>query len=605
MIKILAVDDEKNVRLLLEEELGELGYDVQTCDGQSEIIPIIEDLKPHAVIMDIRLCRMDGRDGLDLLQTIRNKYYDLPVIIYTAFPTYRHDDRTMSATCYIEKSFDMKELIEKIEMALISDGLEFSRLSFGASIAERDISIGLFDYFLSTHSYNRVFSGEKTAIIGNRGMGKSAIIRMISKRQKRQDNIVIEFLSRDYSYEIFNEVMVPKDRSSWAKQSAYAAAWKYLIIVQVMKQLNKAGSMFKSGDSAKIYSYLRDKQLDAEHNPIALLISYLKRIEKIKIGKYEAGIKTSKLQKLYKLEEINNLIPSISNLCMKKRVFVLIDDLDSGWDASEDAQAFIAGLFQAATLINQINPNLRVLLSIRKEIFENIPSLYADAEKYRDEIEMLSWDESALFRLITKRIKYSVPGLIKASDNEAWNSAFKDRCVNDRLELFNYIIDRTLCRPRELIQFCSKALQIAQENSRWPIDLFSIKKAEFEFSKERSFDLSSEYRFQYPGLWSLFEAFRGTKPELSYDELINTCRSISRGELKLDESTRWVIDQQPEKLINVLWEVGFLQAKATEDILGPNEEKKGYIGSYQVPHLTLNNTKSFRIHPMFMKYLNI
>jgi len=417
--------------------------------------------------------------------------------------------------------------------------------------------------------------------------------------------IIIELSPEDYSYEFFNEAMVAESRGSWAKQGAYTAAWKYLILVQIMKHINKHAPKNKSGDAKKIYTYLRDKHRDTERNPIAVLISYLKRIEAIKIGKYEAGFKATELEKLYKLEEINKLIPAIINLCKKLRIFVLIDDLDLGWDASEDSKAFVAGLVQAALSISQYSHNLRVLVSLRRELFDNIPSLYTEAEKYRDETEKLNWDASSLFKLITNRIRYRVPGLIKSDDTRCWNCVFHEFSKNGGLSLFDYIIDRTLYRPREIIQFCSKALEIAHDNQSWPIDSSIIREAEFEYSKERVDDISAEYRFQYPGLWSIFEVFRGSRYELHHDALINICLETSCGELRVDKSAEWVIDIDPEKLVEILWKIGFLQAASFRGSDLSDISEKAYYGSHQIPHMNINNVESFQVHPMFRKYLNI
>ena len=50
-------------------------------------------------------------------------------------------------------------------------------LNFGAPAAERDIAQGLRDYFVESEAYNRVKSGTKTIVLGNRGAGKSAILK--------------------------------------------------------------------------------------------------------------------------------------------------------------------------------------------------------------------------------------------------------------------------------------------------------------------------------------------------------------------------------------------------------------------------------------------
>jgi hypothetical protein len=59
---------------------------------------------------------------------------------------------------------------------------------------------------------------------------------------------------------------------------------------------------------------------------------------------------------------------------------VLVDELDRGWDSSEDAQAFLAGLFQACLSVNSLHDNLRVYISLRQELYDDVPALYERPE---------------------------------------------------------------------------------------------------------------------------------------------------------------------------------------------------------------------------------
>jgi hypothetical protein len=182
----------------------------------------------------------------------------------------------------------------------------------------------------------------------------------------------------------------------------------------------------KRGDAADIYRYLRDNHAGQQGSPIGSLISYLKRMEGVKIGSYEAAAKTRELQQLYQLDEIKPLLTPLRKVLEGKKVFVLVDELDRGWDASEDARSFVAGLFQACISINDLSPHLRVYMSLRQELYDSIPELYEDAQKYRDLLEVISWDEKSLLKLIANRIRYSVPELRDASDLEAWTAVFAE-----------------------------------------------------------------------------------------------------------------------------------------------------------------------------------
>ncbi len=115
MAKILVVDDEEHIRFLYSEELTEVGYEVITADSGYKLLERIEDEKPDLVVLDIKML---DYNGLDLLQDIRNRFYNLPVVLCTAYDTFKEDMKSIAADYYVIKSFDLTELKSKIAMAL-------------------------------------------------------------------------------------------------------------------------------------------------------------------------------------------------------------------------------------------------------------------------------------------------------------------------------------------------------------------------------------------------------------------------------------------------------------------------------------------------------
>ena len=115
MRKILVVDDEKHIRLLYSVELKEAGYEVITAEGGYKILETIEQEKPDLVILDIQML---DYNGLDILQDIRDHSYDLPVILSTAYDSFKEDTKSIAADFYVVKSYDLTELREKIAIAL-------------------------------------------------------------------------------------------------------------------------------------------------------------------------------------------------------------------------------------------------------------------------------------------------------------------------------------------------------------------------------------------------------------------------------------------------------------------------------------------------------
>jgi len=115
MARILLVDDEEHIRRLYTEELSEEGHKIFTVASGHNLLNRIDSLQPEAVVLDIRLV---DYDGLELLQDIRNQHYDLPVILCTAYDTYKEDPKSIAADYYVVKSFDLSELKMAIQRAL-------------------------------------------------------------------------------------------------------------------------------------------------------------------------------------------------------------------------------------------------------------------------------------------------------------------------------------------------------------------------------------------------------------------------------------------------------------------------------------------------------
>jgi DNA-binding NtrC family response regulator len=115
MTRILIVDDEKNIRKLYESELKRVGYEVTTAESAEEALEVMEEEPPDLVVLDIRL---EGMDGIDCLRTIMEKRRDLPVILNSAYTTYKQDFASWMADAYVVKSSDLTELKDTIEEVL-------------------------------------------------------------------------------------------------------------------------------------------------------------------------------------------------------------------------------------------------------------------------------------------------------------------------------------------------------------------------------------------------------------------------------------------------------------------------------------------------------
>ncbi|HEU0140317.1 MAG TPA: sigma-54 dependent transcriptional regulator [Bryobacteraceae bacterium] len=116
-VRILAVDDDENLRWVLQTQLEEAGYEVETAADGEAALEILDRALPALVLTDLK---MPGLSGMDLLQKIRETWPELPVIIITAFGTIQSAVEAMRAGAYdyVTKPIDYEELVLVVHRAL-------------------------------------------------------------------------------------------------------------------------------------------------------------------------------------------------------------------------------------------------------------------------------------------------------------------------------------------------------------------------------------------------------------------------------------------------------------------------------------------------------
>ena len=115
METILIVDDEENVRFLYEQELIDEGYQTVLARDGKECLEKVASEKPDIVLLDIRMPRMDGLEAIGKIIEL-NK--DIPIIINSAYATYKDDFMSWAADAYVVKSYDLDTLKSTIRDVL-------------------------------------------------------------------------------------------------------------------------------------------------------------------------------------------------------------------------------------------------------------------------------------------------------------------------------------------------------------------------------------------------------------------------------------------------------------------------------------------------------
>jgi hypothetical protein len=521
------------------------------------------------------------------------------------------------------------------------ENTEIRQLTFGKSIAERE-GANLERYFISTQAYINAKSEERrrTFYIGQRGAGKSALLnKLASEFASDGRSITINITPTHFSYELF----VDRKHDYIDVRSVYAAVWHYTLIIQMFKHVVEFFNQkphFKTNreNVLLIKNYLMKEGILESDSILDVFFRFLEKFSTSKVSSKLINVADSQaerdkyLLKLLKMSDLVQELNALQKITDTHPIYIFIDELDTGWDNSKEAQNFLFGLFYAVREVRKLR-NVIVFVSLRSDMYNKLSSILPDAEKMRDDIEKFSWSARTLRGLIARRIITFWPNerLKNATLDEAIASVFEDG-------ILDYIILHSLQRPREIIQFCNDCIDELRNLSLHSITPPKINQeivasVEPHFSRARLDALCEEYKYQYPNLRVLLTCFENG-PEFYYTEdfinkleeaMLETIEDVkaliesrvyqeiealqgyntleelgSLKESKIFEETKnnlWLqaFLDTPKRLVELLFEIGFIKLYSQKD--------KAYLAYYETSFLNIDNISQLKINDVFVSAL--
>ncbi|HBH88029.1 MAG TPA: DNA-binding response regulator [Syntrophaceae bacterium] len=189
MEKILIVDDELNMRLVLKALLNKEGYDVVTAADGFEALKILKGGDVEVVVTDMKMPKLDG---MGLLERVIREYPSTPVIIITAHGTIAKavDALKKGAFDYITKPFDRDELKSVIHKAIKTRRLSEEELFLSPEEIDRQGIVGGSEPMLKIYDTIKKVAPTSTTVLitGETGTGKDLIAYTIHKNSPRKSN---------------------------------------------------------------------------------------------------------------------------------------------------------------------------------------------------------------------------------------------------------------------------------------------------------------------------------------------------------------------------------------------------------------------------------
>jgi two-component system, NtrC family, response regulator AtoC len=193
MNKILVVDDELNMRLVLKTLLNKEGYDVATASDGLEALKILKSGDVEVVVTDLKMPKLDG---MGLLEKITREYPSTPVIIITAHGTIATAVNALKkgAFDYITKPFERDELKNVVYKAIKTQQLNVDELAFNPDEIDRQGIVGAGEAMQKIFdTIKKVAPAVTTVLItGETGTGKELIANAIHRNSPRKNNPFIK-----------------------------------------------------------------------------------------------------------------------------------------------------------------------------------------------------------------------------------------------------------------------------------------------------------------------------------------------------------------------------------------------------------------------------
>jgi len=191
MRRVLVVDDEENIRLVLRTLLKKHGFEVEVADGGEAALAMLDSFDPDVILTDVRMPRMGG---MDLLATLRAKQHPATVIVMSAYGNVDLALEAMKAGAYdyVSKPFKPDEVVLALRKAEERETLRRENRALREQIQKEN----QFESILAKskemqeifRTITKIADFKTTVLItGESGTGKELVARAIHSRSGRKD----------------------------------------------------------------------------------------------------------------------------------------------------------------------------------------------------------------------------------------------------------------------------------------------------------------------------------------------------------------------------------------------------------------------------------
>lgn len=529
--------------------------------------------------------------------------------------------------------------------------------SIGESSAEND-NMFLFECF-EDHPMLAVISevnNSKSFLTGRTGDGKTATLRMLLKNNP-DNSSEINLLNMSLDYVSNSDILKFVSELEVDLSLFFQTLWKHVLIIEYIKikykinsskkshnWLDSFANFFKKDPQQKraiaylekwsgkfwitmdenvkeitdIYRSELQAELGAELEASKAKVGFTRNLSKEK--KANISHRAKKILDSNLLSELNKVMTALkkyNSSTNHKPLYILIDGIDERWVDEKIRFHLIRALIDTLKSFGRII-DLKVVVAIRVDVLERVVNETRDLgfqrDKFEDQAYRIHWGKERLKSIVNKRIKLMCRRKY-TKENITFEDIFPNK-VNGK-NPFDYIIERSFLRPRDVINFVNKCLLDSEGHHE--VTANSIKSAERIYSNLMVDSIISEWASILPSLDIILKMIsgRGSFSELcnliNEDFILNLYIQMEANEEKREDVLRECLKNYFEDANNVnyliacktiaseLYRVGVFGIKLNTS----DRFRFSFKDEPQLPPSSIHAMSRIQIHSAFHIALNI
>lgn len=315
------------------------------------------------------------------------------------------------------------------------------RKIFGHEAAEDDDPENLSGFYVKSSAYETLKSNLPLyVVVGHKGTGKSALLRILEREERQQHNLPIAIRPDD-------------------------------IFEQTEKDINKMIYVWQDRLAKIIFDKLietiYDINISSKDGTFREWLGKFSKLTFAILGKKYADIKKNGIDLTHK-----DFLKLFKDAIFKeRRITIFIDDLDRGWKNEEHEIRNISAMLNAVRTITRDVPNVKFRVALRSSVYFAVRTSDESTDKIETSVVWLKWDNHAILAMLAKRVLLFEKGisvdekiLMQKPQSElgryfdnVFEKYFQGVGHWSNAPIYRVLLSLIRQRPRDLIKLCSLA----------------------------------------------------------------------------------------------------------------------------------------------------